>query len=155
MLFQTQTFLVAGLSRSGISAADYLLDRGAKVYLFDDVEEEHVKDAALALKARGASILKREELTDYSERCDVLVLSPGIPVDHPLPVAFRRLGKRIIGEAELGALALRCPVVAITGTNGKTTTVTMLEQILNATGKKSVACGNVGKPITSAIGELG
>lgn len=155
MLFEMQTFLVAGLSRSGISAANYLLDRGAKVYLFDDVEEEHVKDAALALKNRGAVILKRDEIADHAERCDVLVLSPGIPVDHPLPVSFRRLGKRIIGEAELGALALRCPVVAVTGTNGKTTTVTMLEQIFLAAGKKAVACGNVGKPITSALEELG
>ncbi|MDE6273948.1 MAG: UDP-N-acetylmuramoyl-L-alanine--D-glutamate ligase, partial [Clostridiales bacterium] len=125
MLFEMQTFLVAGLSRSGISAANYLLDRGAKVYLFDDVEEEHVKDAALALKNRGAVILKRDEIADHAERCDVLVLSPGIPVDHPLPVSFRRLVKRIIGEAELGALALRCPVIAVTGTNGKTTTTSI------------------------------
>ena len=155
MLFATQTFLVAGLSRSGIAAAEYLVSRGARVYVYDDVEDDTVRSAAQRLSEIGCMIVSKEDLAEKSERCDVLVLSPGIPVDHPLPVAFRQADKRIIGEAELGALALRCPVIAVTGTNGKTTTVTMLENILRASGKNAVACGNVGKPITSCIGELG
>lgn len=155
MLFATQTFFVAGLSRSGIAAAEYLLSQGAQVYAYDDVEDENVRTAARRLSEIGCRIVERGELAEKSERCDVLVLSPGIPVDHPLPVAFRRAEKRIIGEAELGALALRCPVVAVTGTNGKTTAVTMLENIFRTAGKNAIACGNVGKPITSCLKELG
>lgn len=155
MLFSRQTFLVAGLSRSGISAAEYLLSRGAKVYLFDDVEDENVLKATAALTGRGAIAVKKEDLTEQSEKCDILVLSPGIPVDHALPVAFRRSGKRVIGETELGALALKCPVVAVTGTNGKTTVVTMLDAVFRSAGMKSVACGNIGKPVTSCLSELG
>lgn len=155
MLFTEQTFLVAGLSRSGVAATEYLLKKGASVYVYDDVEDENVRNAAHKLSELGARVVERGELSDKAERCDVLVLSPGIPVDHPLPVSFKRDGKRIIGEAELGALALRCPVVAVTGTNGKTTTVTMIESILRASGKNAVACGNVGKPITSCLQELG
>lgn len=155
MLFTEQTFLVAGLSRSGVAATEYLLKKGASVYVYDDVDDENVKNAAHKLSGLGARVVERGELAEKAERCDVLVLSPGIPVDHPLPVSFKRDGKRIIGEAELGALALRCPVVAVTGTNGKTTTVTMIESILRAAGKNAVACGNVGKPITSCLEELG
>lgn len=155
MLFAGQTFLVAGLSRSGVSAAEYLLSRGAKTYLFDDVEDANVSAATASLAEKGGIPVGKEELAEKSARCDVLVLSPGIPIDHPLAVSFKRAGKRIIGESELGALALRCPVVAVTGTNGKTTTVTMIEGILRAAGKRAVACGNVGKPITSCLSELG
>lgn len=155
MLFTQQTFLVAGLSRSGVAATEYLLKKGATVYVYDDVDDDNVKNAAHKLSELGARVVERGELTDRAERCDVLVLSPGIPVDHPLPVAFKRDGKRIIGESELGALGLRCPVVAVTGTNGKTTTVSMLESIFRTSGRHAIACGNVGKPITSCLEELG
>ncbi len=155
MLFTRQTFLVAGLSRSGIAAGEYLAAQGAKVYLYDDVDDENVRSAIERLSRLGCVPVPKDELKERAQRCDILVLSPGIPVDHPLPVSFKRAGKRIVGEAELGALALRCPVVAVTGTNGKTTTVTMLESILKAAGKNAVACGNVGKPITACLKELG
>ena len=154
MLFSRQTFLVAGLSRSGIAASEYLRSKGAEVYVFDDVENEIVLAAETALSAKGCRVIHREQLSE-SERCDILVLSPGIPVDHPLAVAFKRAGKRVIGEAELGAMALHCPCVAVTGTNGKTTTVAMIEGILKTFGKNAIACGNVGRPITSCLAELG
>ena len=155
MYFENQTFLVAGLSRSGIAAAEYLRGRGAETFVFDDVEDKTVDEATRRLLAIGCVPVKKDELFEKAELCDILVLSPGIPVDHALPVSFRRAGKRIVGESELGVLALRCPAVAVTGTNGKTTTVTMLESIFRAAGKNAIACGNVGKPITSCVKELG
>ena len=155
MYFPEQTFLVAGISRSGIAAAEYLLGKGAKVYLYDDVSDEAVRDATEKLVTKGAHAVKKEELTSRGELCDVLVLSPGIPIDHPLPVMFKRMGKAVVGEAELGARALCCPVVAVTGTNGKTTVVSMLEHVFRTAGKKTVACGNIGKPITACLKELG
>ena len=155
MLFERQNFFVAGLSRSGVSAAEYLVSRGARVYVYDDVQDEHVLSASDKLFDMGCVVVQKEELYERAAECDILVLSPGIPVDHPLPVAFRKAGKSIIGETELGALALRCPVIAVTGTNGKTTTVTMIESIFRTAGKSAVACANVGKPITSCLNELG
>ena len=127
MLFERQSFLVAGISRSGIASAQYLRAKGATVYLYDDVEDENVQKAVRSLEEIGCNAVKKEELENKAAFADVLVLSPGIPVDHPLPVAFRRAGKRILGETELAALAIRCPLIAVTGTNGKTTTVTMAE----------------------------
>ncbi len=154
MYFERQTFLVAGLSRSGVAASEFLRSHGAKVYVFDDVEESSVMEVSERLKGIGCIPVRKDELESRVQECDILVLSPGIPVDHPLPVSFRRAGKRIIGESELGALYIQCPVIAVTGTNGKTTTVSMLENILRAAGKNAIACGNVGRPITSCIGEL-
>ena len=154
MYFPEQTFLVAGVSRSGIAAAEYLLGCGAKVFVYDDVEDDAVKSAVRSLVSKGAHALNREDAETSAERCDVLVLSPGIPIDHPLPVTFKRMGKAVIGEAELGARALTAPCVAVTGTNGKTTTVTLIEHILRAAGRRAVACGNIGKPITACLKEL-
>lgn len=156
MLLERQSFLVAGLSRSGSASAQYLKAHGAaEVYIYDDIDDRNVKETVQTLTALGCRSVSKEELPAACEKCDILVLSPGIPIDHALPVAFRRAGKRIVGEAEIGVRALRGPVVAVTGTNGKTTTVTMIDEILRAAGKKSVACGNVGKPITSCADELG
>ncbi len=155
MYYQRQTFLVAGLSRSGVAASGFLRARGARVYCFDDVEEGSVAQAAASLKELGCVIVQKQELEARAAECDVLVLSPGIPVDHPLPVSFKRAGKRIIGEMELGALGLHCPAVAVTGTNGKTTTVTMLEGIFKGAGMNALACGNIGRPLSSCVEELG
>ena len=151
MNFKTQKFLVAGLSRSGIAAADLLLARGAEVYLYDDRPAALESEQARALRAAGARAVSGGE--EGVRACDVLVLSPGIPIDHPLPVLFRRAGKAIVGEAELGCRLLRAPLVAVTGTNGKTTTVAMLGAIFRAAGLRCVPCGNVGRPITSVVGE--
>lgn len=151
MYFKTQKFLVAGLSRSGVAAAHFLLGRGAAVYLYDDAHAVFDGEAARALLSAGARAVSGAE--EGARLCDVLVLSPGIPVDHPLPVLFRRRGRAILGEAELGCRFLRAPLVAVTGTNGKTTTVAMLAAIFRAAGVRCVPCGNVGRPITAALDE--
>lgn len=142
-----QTFLVLGLSRSGCAAAEFLLERKAKVYIYDDVPGEGVEKSARLLEDKGAVRADKEQLPRMQEICDALVLSPGIPIDHPTAVAFKRSGKAVVGETELAARYMRCPVVAVTGTNGKTTTVSMLEKILSEGGYKAQACGNIGSPM--------
>lgn len=155
MYFKGQKFLVAGLSRSGEAAASFLLMRGAAVYIYDDVMTDSVRETAKKLEARGAVCLTAENVHTASEQCDVLVLSPGIPIDNALPIAFRKAGKAIIGESELGATILRATAVAVTGTNGKTTTVSMIDSALKACGKNSVPCGNYGNPLLNVAEELG
>ena len=142
-----QIFLVLGLSNSGEAAAKFLLEKKATVYLYDDNVTERVEGVAKSLVARGAKAVKSEELASVLELCDVLVLSPGIPIDHALAVDFKRKGKSVIGETELATRYMRCPVLAVTGTNGKTTTVTMLTSALQKGGYNAVACGNIGKPM--------
>lgn len=154
MYLQVQKFLVVGISRSGVSAASLLLRHGAVVYLYDESKSPAVEKNLAELNALGAVVVTRDSLQDAQEICDVLVLSPGVPIDHSIAVWFKKAGKKIIGEMELGALFLKANAVAVTGTNGKTTTVALLEEILSRSGKKTVACGNVGKPLCDFAEEL-
>ena len=147
--------MVAGLSRSGEGSANFLLSRGASVYIYDDVVTDKIAEVANGLKAKGAHAVTAEGLNDAINTCDILVLSPGIPIDNPLPVAFRRQGKAIIGEEELASAYLRSTAVAVTGTNGKTTTVAMLNSVLSACGKRAVPCGNYGNPLINEVEKLG
>ena len=155
MYFKNQKFLVAGMSKSGIAGTEFLLSRGAAVCMYDDVTGGAVRSAMDKLAERGAVPVRAEQLSSAVEECDILVLSPGIPIDHELPVAFRKASKRIVGESELGCLYLRAALVAVTGTNGKTTTVTMIDEILRAAGLNSIACGNIGLPLSACVDTLG
>ena len=107
------------------------------------------------LEDKGAKKVFAQDLELTIDKCDILVISPGIPIDNPLPVAFRKQGKVIIGEEELGALFLRATAVAVTGTNGKTTTVSMIGEVLNKAGKNAVTCGNIGNPLVGEVENLG
>lgn len=147
MFPKRQQFLVLGLSRSGKSAAKFLLNKGASVYVYDDISGERMARTLEELQEMGAVPVNKEELEKISKICDVLVLSPGIPIDHPLAVYFKRNGKSVVGETELAVRFMKCPVLAVTGTNGKTTTVSMLTQTLNEGGYKATACGNIGVPM--------
>lgn len=154
MYFKNQKFLVAGMSKSGENSARFLLNRGAEVYMYDDVVNEAVSAVMGKLEDLGAHTVTAETLESAVRICDILVLSPGIPIDTSLPVSFRRLGKAIIGEEELGALYLRAAAIAVTGTNGKTTTVTLIDEMLRASGLHSVACGNIGNPLVKEVEKL-
>ena len=147
MYLKRQTFLVLGLSKSGCAAVDFLLKNKATTYIYDDMAGERIEQTAKELVQKGAKRIKKEDLTRMPEVCDALVLSPGIPIDHPIAVAFKRSRKAVVGETELAARIMRCPIAAITGTNGKTTTVTMLTEVLNKGGLPAVSCGNIGTPM--------
>ncbi|MBE7078935.1 MAG: UDP-N-acetylmuramoyl-L-alanine--D-glutamate ligase [Clostridiales bacterium] len=144
-----QTFLVFGLSCSGIAASEFLLKKQANVYLYDETENPRIAEVKKALEEKGAKSVEREELSRVEELCDVLVLSPGIPIDHPLAIRFKRAGRAVVGESELAVRYMKNPMIAVTGTNGKTTTVSMIADILNKGGKKAYACGNIGAPMVN------
>ena len=127
MYIEKQKFFVLGLSKSGVSAARFLLSKRAVVYVYDDHSSEKIARSIHELTGLGAKTLTKEEVSSMPDVCDALVLSPGIPIDYPLAVAFKRKGKAVVGETELAARFMRCVSVAVTGTNGKTTTVSMLE----------------------------
>ena len=142
-----QVFFVLGLSKSGRAAVEFLLRKGALVYMFDELSSERIEQTASALSAKGAKRVKEEDVARMVEVCDALVLSPGVPIDHQIAVSFRRMGKAVIGESELAARYMRAPILAVTGTNGKTTTVSMLAQTLERGGIPAKACGNIGTPM--------
>ena len=151
MMLKGQRCLVIGSGISGISAVSLLEHFGAEIILYDSnakLTEEALKEK-LPVGSK-ASCIAGELPTEVEERIQVLVLSPGVPTDIPLVNRMRDRGVRIIGEIELGFLAEKGRVVAITGTNGKTTTTTLVGEIMKAyVGEdKTFVVGNIGNPYT-------
>ncbi|MCW2854784.1 MAG: murD [Marmoricola sp.] len=148
--------VVAGLGVSGYAAADSLNHLGASVTALDDLSDETREEKATLLEILGATVrLGAGSTLVLPADVDVVVTSPGWRPDAPLLAQAAARGIPVWGEVEL-AWRLRhpehrTPWLAVTGTNGKTTTVQMLEAILRAAGLRAVACGNVGLPIVEAV----
>lgn len=146
---------VIGLGRSGFGAARLLSVHGAHVAVLDDKTPEK-----LAVWIDKAKDLAHVKLLlggiDAAEaaNADFVVTSPGVPVNHPALEKAREKGVPVIGEMELAFGYCTAPVAALTGTNGKTTTTTLVAAMINASGKKAVACGNIGKAFSEAVFEL-
>lgn len=148
--------LVAGLGASGFAAADALLEMGARVVVLDDSDSELTTDRGRILEVLGAEVrLGPGATARFPEGIDLVVTSPGWRPSTPLLAAAAARGVPIYGEVEL-AWRLQHPDrtpawLAITGTNGKTTTTQMLESMLQAAGLRAVACGNIGKPVMETV----
>jgi UDP-N-acetylmuramoylalanine--D-glutamate ligase len=148
---------VVGARVAGISAAEVLLGLGARVVLCDRYDDEQTAERSAGVAARGA-ILRLGDDRTLPEDCELLVVVPGIPPTAPIVAAAREAGVPVWGDAEL-AWRLRKPLpdgsyapwLGLTGTNGKTTAVRMLASMLEAAGKRVVACGNVGFPLVDAV----
>ncbi|MFW6639794.1 UDP-N-acetylmuramoyl-L-alanine--D-glutamate ligase [Nocardiopsis algeriensis] len=142
---------VAGLGVSGPPVARALLARGARVTVVDGRDDEASRSVAAELTAAGAEVVLGA--TPLPQDCDLVVTSPGWRPDSPLLVRAAEAGIEVVGDVEL-AWRLK-PAdqmwLAITGTNGKTTTVRMLEAILRADGRDALAVGNVGTPVVEAV----
>ena len=132
--------LVMGMEKSGRAALEFLRARG------DDVTPADLKPCAL-----GGFRLQTEELLD--EEWDVIVLSPGVPADLPGLERARRRGVDVMGEVELAAPYLKGPVIGITGSNGKTTTTSLVGHILENAGIPAQVGGNIGTPVIAMAGE--
>lgn len=130
-----------GCGRSGVSAAHLALAKGAgKVVVFDANPQAVCKDETLAF-VPGAT---EEDARAFA--ADLVVLSPGIEADIPWTLAFTAAGAPLVGEIELGFRFYTGRIIAITGTNGKTTTTALIEHILTSAGHTAKACGNYGFP---------
>jgi UDP-N-acetylmuramoylalanine--D-glutamate ligase len=146
--------VVAGFGVSGFAAADNLTHLGASVTALDDSDEGDRPERADLLEVLGATVrLGAGSTAELPDDADVVVVSPGWRPDAPLLAQARERGIPVWGEVELGWRLRdpRTPWLAVTGTNGKTTTVQMLEAMLRAAGLRAVACGNVGLPIAEAV----
>lgn len=146
---------VLGLSRSGAAVARYVAQRGGNVFLSETVPASPNNEALRnELSALGVAV----EMGGHSKQCfthaDLIVVSPGIPPSSEAIEQLRLSGKAVISEVEFAYRQKpEIPLVGITGTNGKSTTTTLVSWILNQAGKKAPACGNIGIPITDVINQ--
>ena len=141
---------VAGAARSGIAAALLLAERGARVTLTDARSELEPSESNQLRDARVALELSAQRLETFTS-ADLLVVSPGIPLDQPQIAAAREAGVPIIGEIELASRWLTGRIVAITGTKGKSTTTTLTGRMFTAGGLTAVVGGNIGTPLSSQV----
>ena len=146
---------VIGLGRSGLAAAKLLSVHGATVMVLDDKTPE--KLASYLEKAKGLAhtklVLGGLDMASVLAS-DLVVTSPGVPFHHPALDRAREKGIPVIGEMELAYGYCPSNIIALTGTNGKTTTTTLTAAMIEKAGKRSIACGNIGKAFSEAVFEL-
>ena len=147
-----KTAVVVGLGRSGVAAANLLLDRGAKVIGTDAAPREKASAPALALEEKGATLALGGHPDALFEAADLAVISPGVP-SFPAIEAFERSGREVIGELELASRYYEGPVVLIGGTNGKSTTTALAGAMLAASGQRTFVGGNFGTPPAEVVGQ--
>jgi UDP-N-acetylmuramoylalanine--D-glutamate ligase len=139
---------VLGAGLSGTAAALLLRSEGAEVTVLDSADENKLLKSTIEnLRSRGVTVRCGSGAETNAGAYDFVVLSPGIDPASPLATNFSSRNIEAIGELELGWRSVDIPVIGVTGTNGKTTTTELLAQMLNACGQRTIACGNIGKPL--------
>jgi len=143
--------VVFGMGRSGMGAARLLMRCGANVTVCDSGESTAVRERADLLRHEGITVLTGKEAETDPVRYDIGIISPGIEENTPLIANASAKKTPFIGELELAFTLCQCPVIAITGTNGKTTTTELTTRMFQGTGLRTSACGNIGTPMSELV----
>ena len=155
-MFKNNKILILGFAKSGYEAAKFLLERGNEVYL-TDMKTDHDKDQMKELEDLGIKFVLGEHPDNLLDSSfDYLIKNPGVPIDHKYVLKAHELGIEVINEVEMAYRLLPKDVklVAITGTNGKTTTTTLVYKFLVEDGKSAHLTGNIGFPLTGFLDKL-
>lgn len=147
MDYKGKKVLVAGMAKSGVASARLLLDMGADVVLYDARALDKFPPGTFDEFIGRAQFAFGADAESTAREADALVLSPGVPTDLPFITAAKQAGKKVIGEIELGYLYSAGEFVAITGTNGKTTTTALTGEVFKNAGYHTFVLGNIGTPI--------
>ena len=152
--YQNQNIVVLGAGLSGSAAALLLRSEDAQVTLLDSAEEQNLlKSTVDNLRTHGVGVICGAAADEDSATYHMAILSPGIDPASRLARNFSSRGIEMISELELGWRSSEIPIIAVTGTNGKTTTTELLAEMLNACGQRTIACGNIGKPLSEVARE--
>ena len=155
-VYLNKNILVCGMARSGISSAVLLAKLGAEVTLQDAKTRDEIKpqDIFAEIEKHNISLFLGRNPDDIVARFDLVVVSPGIPCYLPFFGKAKELGVELIGEIELAYRLCPCRILAVTGTNGKTTTTALLGEIMRRHKSGSVTVGNIGAPFTDKVIKL-
>lgn len=154
MEYNGKKALVCGMARSGIAAAKLLNRLGARVTLQDMKKREEISADVLALEGEGIVLYTGANPDEIACAQDLIVLSPGILCDLPFIAAAEEAGIEVISEVELAYRLTPCPITAITGTNGKTTTTTLTGEIMKTAYSGTAVVGNIGIPYSEEVERL-
>ena len=150
MELRDKDVLVLGLGRSGMAAASLLRRDGARVVVRDEATDDLLQERAIRLRQLGVRVELGKKY-DHSARFDFAVLSPGIAPERAIVREVLTQSTPLLSELELAYRHCLCPIVAITGTNGKTTTTELIAAMLTGCDKRTVAAGNIGHAFSDAV----
>jgi UDP-N-acetylmuramoylalanine--D-glutamate ligase len=150
MKFEKKRVLIVGMARSGVAAAELLLSYGAVPVLYDAKKADVFGDELKPLRGTACEFHLGEDPFVLLDGCDMVVISPGVPIDAPIARAARENAIPLIGELELGYMLAQGDILAVSGTNGKTTTVTLLGKMFENAGRVTYIAGNIGYPLCAA-----
>jgi|JYMV01.1.fsa_nt_gi UDP-N-acetylmuramoylalanine--D-glutamate ligase len=150
MQLEGKNVLVVGFARSGLSAANFLLRRGAQVTITDRKTPQELEDAIAQLVKPAQLSLGTHRREDFL-RSDFIILSPGVPSDLQELLDAKKRNIPVYSEVELAYRFLKGRLIGVTGSNGKTTTVTLIGQLLETAGLDRVVAGNIGSPLIQSL----
>ena len=151
MNLKNKQVAVVGLGKSGLAALEFLKQQGAKARATEASAKDSVACLAVRLKKQGVPVETGVHTEGFLKGVDLVVTSPGVP-DTALPLRWAKRNKvKAIDEIELAFWFSPAPIIAITGTNGKSTTTELIGHILSTSGRKAVVCGNIGRPFTGQV----
>jgi UDP-N-acetylmuramoylalanine--D-glutamate ligase len=150
LVIKDKNIVILGAARSGVSAAELALNLGASVFVSDNAEEKGKRKQINKLKGLGIPF----EFGGHSNRvysADMVVLSPGIPQTTAVVQGIRQKGIPVLSEIEFAYRFCKSPIIAVTGSNGKTTTTTLIGQMLKKQMPEAIIAGNIGSPLSSYV----
>ncbi len=146
-----QTMLVIGLGKSGLASAQVLRSRGVTVFATDEKPPAELEDAIATVESCGATFIEPSELSSIVERLTSAVLSPGVPLTSPVVRVVQQHNVPVFGEIEIAYRLCKAPIVAVTGTKGKSTTTALIGHLLRECGRTVYVGGNIGNPLINEV----
>lgn len=152
--FKNKKVVIIGLARSGLCCANLLYDLGAQVSITDNKDDEIVRLNKTRLKSKDIGVELGRHRQEFIKSKDIVVVSPGVSANaYPLLWA-KQFEIPVISEIELAWVLCPSQIIAVTGSNGKTTVTTLIGKILEASGKKVFVCGNIGNPFSGEVEKM-
>ncbi len=149
--YRNKKAVVIGLARSGVAAANLLNDLGAKVFVTDNADNPKVKSQASDLRAKGIDVETGGHTMDFIRGKDLVVISPGVPDESQALLWAKEFDLPVISEIELAWQQCPATIIAVTGSNGKTTVTTLIAEALKTKGARCFALGNIGLPFSACV----
>jgi UDP-N-acetylmuramoylalanine--D-glutamate ligase len=150
-----ETALVIGLGKSGLASVRVLRARGVRIYATDEKPIADLTDAIAEVEAQGARFIAPHELPSIVTELSEAVLSPGVPLTSPVVRAVTAANVPVLGEIEVAYRLCKAPIVAVTGTKGKSTTTALIGHLLRETGHSVRVGGNIGNPLIEEVLDVG
>lgn len=151
MQIKDKRVLVVGAAVTGVPVVNQLYKMGAKITLNDKKPKSEIEELLKDINLKDINIVAGEHPIELAEQADLIVVSPGVPLELPIIARAKELGREVIGEIELAYRLTKTPIAAITGTNGKTTTTALLGEIMKESGRQTFVTGNIGNTMITEV----